>query len=140
VAAPAVWSGMGVRAVLAFLWRQIRVRLPNALLFSAAVSLLTAAVAALITAIVLGGARVLLALAVLGLGLDITPEPLMAALFGLGLRMPAGAPALSPATAAAVSGAGMVFALGLVLPGVVYLRGLCELFLALRGADEPPAP
>ena len=140
VAAPAVWSGLGVGAVLAFLWRQVRVRLPHALLFSAAVSLLTAAVAALVSAIVLGGGRVLLALAVLVLGIDIAPEPLLAALFGQGLRVPAGAPALSAATSAAVGGAGMVFALGLVLPGVVYLRGLCELFLALRRADAPPAP
>ena len=42
---------------------------------------------------------------------------------------------VSAHTASALSGAGVVFALGLVVPGVVYLRGLCELYLALRRSD-----
>ncbi len=136
VAAPAVWAGLGVRAVLALLWRQVRRRFAHAILLSAAVSLLTAAVAGLVSFVVLAGGRALLGLAVLGVGLDITPDPFLAALFGQGFRLAPGATTLSAATSAARTGAGLVFALGLVVPGVVYLRGLCELYLALRRLDD----
>lgn len=140
VAAPAVWDGLGVRAVLGLLWRQLRRHFVRALLLSAAVSLLTAAVAALVSAVVLAGGRALLALAVLVLGLDLAPGPVLAALFGQGFSLAPGAPAPSLLTGAAVDGAALVFALGLVLPGVVYLRGLCELYLTLRRSDGAPPP
>jgi hypothetical protein len=121
VAAPAVWSGLAVREVLALLLRQVRQRFAQAVLLSAAVSLLTAAVAGLVSFVVAG--------------IDLAPDPFMASLFGQGFRMLPGTPALSGSTSAALTGAGVVFALGLVVPGVVYLRGLCELFLALRRLD-----
>ena len=140
VAAPAVWAGLGVTAVLALLLRQIRQRLVHALMLSAAVSLLTAAVAGLVSAVVLGGGRVLLALTLWLPGIELAPQPFLAALFGQGWRMAPGAPALSAHTKAALTGAGLVFALGLVVPGVVYLRGLCELYLALQRSDGQPAP
>jgi hypothetical protein len=142
VAAPAVWDGLGVRAVLALLVQQVRRRFVHALMLSAAVSLLTATVAGLVSAVVLAGGRALLALAVLLLGLDLAPGPFLAALFGQGFALAPGAPPPSALTGAAIDGAGMVFALGLVLPGVVYLRGLCELYLALRRSDavQPSAP
>lgn len=136
LAAPAVWHGLGVHAVLALLWRQVRLRFAHVLMLSAAVSLLTATVAGLVSVVVLAGGRVLLALAVVVLGIDLSPQPFLAALFGQGFRLAAGAPALSAHTSAALTGAGVVFALGLVVPGVVYLRGLCELFLALRRSDD----
>lgn len=140
LAAPAVWSGLGVRAVLALLLRQVRVRFAHALMLSAAVSLLTATVAGLVSAVVLGGGRALAALAVLVLGIDLAPQPFLAALFGQGWRQAPGAPALSAPTTSAITGAGVVFALGLVVPAVVYLRGLCELYLALRRSDGDPPP
>ena len=140
VAAPAVWAGLGVFDVLRLLVRQVRRRFAHAVLLSAAVSLLTAAVAGLVSFVVLAGGRALLALAVLVADVALAPEPFMAALFGQGFRMAQGAPALSPHTSAALTGAGVVFALGLVLPGVVYLRGLCELYLALRRIDGDAAP
>lgn len=140
VAAPAVWDGLGVRAVLALLWRQLRQHFVRALMLSAAVSLLTATLAALVSAVVLAGGRALLALAVLVLGLDLAPGPFLAALFGQGFSLAPGATAPSVLTGAAVDGAALVFALGLVLPGVVYLRGLCELYLTLRRSDEPQPP
>ena len=140
VAAPAVWAGLGVRAVLALLLRQVRHRFTHALMLSAAVSLLTATVAGLVSVVVLAGGRALLALAVGVFDIDLAPQPFLAALFGQGLRMAPGAPALSAATQSALTGAGLVFALGLVVPGVVYLRGLCELFLALRRSDDAPPP
>jgi hypothetical protein len=92
--------------------------------------------------VVLAGGRVLLVLAVGVLDIDLAAQPFLAALFGQGLRVAAGAPALSAATQSALTGAGLVFALGLVVPGVVYLRGLCELYLALRRSDDaaPPTP
>jgi hypothetical protein len=141
LAAPAVWAGLGVRAVLALLLRQARRRLAHAMLLSAAVSLMTALVAGLVSFVVLTGGRAVLALALWVAGIEIAAEPFLAALFGQGWRLAAGAPALSVHSSAALTGAGVVFALGLVVPGVVYLRGLCELFLALRRLDaEPPAP
>ena len=42
--------------------------------------------------------------------------------------------ALSYISAATVGGC-MVFAVALVLPTLVYLRGVCEVYLALRAAD-----
>lgn len=140
VAAPAVWDGLGVRAVLDLLWRQLRRHFVRALMLSAAVSLLTATVAGLVSAVVLAGGRALLALAVLVLGLDLAPGPFLAALFGQGFSLAPGAPPPSALTGAALDGAALVFALGLVLPGVVYLRGLCELYLALRRSDGTPPP
>ncbi len=142
LAAPAVWAGLGVRQTLHLLLQQVRRRFAHALMLSAAVSLLTATVAGLVSVVVLLGGRALLALAVGVLDIDLAPQPFLAALFGQGLRMAPGAPALSAATQAALTGAGLVFALGLVVPGVVYLRGLCELFLALRRSDDdtPPSP
>ena len=142
LAAPAVWAGLGVRQTLHLLLQQVRRRFAHALMLSAAVSLLTATVAGLVSVVVLAGGRALLALAVGVLDIDLAPQPFLAALFGQGLRMAPGAPALSAATQSALTGAGLVFALGLVVPGVVYLRGLCELFLALRRSDDdtPPSP
>lgn len=140
VAAPAVWDGLGMPAVLALLWHQLRRHFVRALMLSAAVSLLTAAVAGLVSAVVLAGGRALLALAVLVLGLDLAPGPFLAALFGQGFSLAPGAPQPSALTGAALDGAALVFALGLVLPGVVYLRGLCELYLALRRSDGLPLP
>lgn len=135
VAAPAVWDGLGIRAVLALLMRQVRVRFAQALMLSAAVSLLSALVAGLVSFVVLAGGRALLALAFWGAGIELAAQPFLAALFGQGLRVAPGAPALSAHTQAALTGAGVVFALGLVVPAVVYLRGLCELYLALRRSD-----
>jgi hypothetical protein len=144
VAVPLVVPVLGLAAVvllmLVLLWRQLRRRFLRALMLSAAVSLLTAAVAGLVSAVVLAGGRALLALAVLVLGLDLAPGPFLAALFGQGFVLPPGAQAPSALTAAAMDGAALVFALGLVLPGVVYLRGLCELYLTLRRSDGPQPP
>ena len=136
IAAPAVWSGLTLRQTLAMVLRQMRRRFAHAVLLSAAVSLLSAAVAGLVSFVVLTGGRALLGLVALATDIELPPDALMAALFGIGLRVPVGAPPLSPALSAALSGAGVVFALGLVLPGVVYLRGLCALFLELQAIDR----
>ena len=118
----------------------VRRRLAHAMLLSAAVSLLTAAVGGLVSVVVMAGGRALLGLSAGMAGFDLAPGPFLAALFGQGFRLAPGAPALSAHTSAALTGAGVVFALGLVVPGVVYLRGLCELYLALRRLDGDPLP
>lgn len=139
IAAPAVWSGLGVRATLAMIVRQVRRRFAQAVLLSAAVSLLTAAVAGLVSFVIVLGGRAVLGLGIGLFDLALVPQAVMAAFFGTGFRLAPGAPALPGATQAALTAASMVFALGLVVPGAVYLRGLCELFLALRRLDEADA-
>ena len=53
--------------------------------------------------------------------------------------MLAGAPHGSTGhAAAALVGGGVVFALALVLPGLVYLRGICSVYLALSDTASAP--
>ena len=140
LAAPAVWSGAGVLQVVRSLFRLIRQRLLAVVLLMAAVSLLAAGMGAVVTFIVGVGGRVIAELGVRIVGVDVPVQQLMAGLFGYGLRSlgASGAPAGSTGhAAAALVGGGVVFALALLLPGLVYLRGTCAVYLAM--ADEPPA-
>jgi len=140
LAAPAVWSGLGVRATVHLVLRQLRRRPLFVLMLSAAATLLAAATAALVAAVVVGGGRVVAVAAVLVTGIDLPPQQLMAGLFGYGLRSlgAAGAPvAQSPYGMAALTGGGVVFVVGLVLPALVYLRGLCALLLCVQPEVEP---
>lgn len=140
LAAPAVWSGAGVLQVVRSLFRLIRQRLLAVVLLMAAVSLLAAGMGAVATFIVGVGGRVIAELGVRIVGVDVPVQQLMAGLFGYGLRSlgASGAPAGSTGhAAAALVGGGVVFALALLLPGLVYLRGTCAVYLAMT--DEPPA-
>lgn len=137
LAAPGVWSGAGVMSVVRRLVNLVRRRLLTVALLMAAVSLLTAGVGALVTFVVMSGGRVIAELGVSVVGVDVPAQQLMAGLFGYGLRSlgAAGAPGGSTGhAAAALVGGGVVFALALVLPGLVYLRGTCAVYLAL--ADD----
>ncbi len=132
--APAVWSGAGVLATLIQLETLVRERLFNAALLIAAVSLLTAGVAALVTSLVMLGGRVVAELGISVVGVDVPAKQLMAGLFGYGLRSlgaVSAPPGSSAHAAAALVGGGLVFALALVLPGLVYLRGTTAVYLAL---------
>lgn len=134
LAAPGVWSGAGVLDVVRRLAQLVRRRLLTVALLMAAVSLLTAGVGAIVTFAVMSGGRVIAELGVAVVGVDVPAQQLMAGLFGYGLRSlgAAGAPLGSTGhAAAALVGGGLVFALALVLPGVVYLRGTCAVYLAL---------
>ncbi len=133
LAAPAVWYGLGFRATLVLLRQHARAHFAQTVLLTAAVGLLGAVMAAGVSFVVLIGGRVLAWLAVLVAGIDLAPEPFMAALLGLGTRVATA----NPHQAAAHSGAGIVFAVALVLPGLVYLRGLCAVFLALQQRLQP---
>lgn len=135
LAAPAVWSGASVATVVRTLLRLVRQRLLVVALLVAAVSLLTAAVGAVVSFAVMAGGTAVAAAGVAVVGVDVPVQQLMAGLFGYGLRSlgAAGAPvAASPHGAAALVGGGVVFALALVLPGLVSLRGVCAVYLALR--------
>ncbi|HEY0858454.1 MAG TPA: hypothetical protein VGE16_15425 [Albitalea sp.] len=134
LAAPAVWAGVGVIDAVRQLQRWMRQRLLTVALLVAAVSLLAAGVGALVTFVVMSGGRIVSALGVAVVGIDVPAQTLMGGLFGYGLRSlgAAGAPAGSTGhAAAALVGGGVVFALALVLPGLVYLRGTCSVYLAM---------
>lgn len=138
LAAPGVWAGVGVIAIVRQLVQWMRQRLVTVALLMAAVSLLTAGVGALVTFVVMAGGRVIALLGVTVVGVDVPAQSLMAGLFGYGLRSlgALGAPAGSTGhAAAALVGGGVVFALALVLPGLVYLRGTCSVYLAM--SDSP---
>jgi hypothetical protein len=140
LAAPGVWSGASVRVIVKTLAVLVRQRLPTVVLLMAAVSLLTAGMGAIATFVVMVGGRVVAQLGIAVVGVDVPARQLIAGLFGYGLRSlgAAGEPAGSSAhAAAALVGGGVVFALALVLPGLVYLRGTCAVYLAVT--EEPPA-
>jgi hypothetical protein len=134
LAAPGVWAGGRVTDIVRQLARLVRHRLPMVALLMAAVSVLTAGVGALVSFVVMAGGRIVAQLGVVVVGVDVPAQQLMAGLFGYGLRSlgAAGAPTGSTAHgAAALVGGGVVFVLALVLPGLVYLRGTCSVYLAL---------
>lgn len=140
LAAPAVWAGASVAQVVKELWQWMRHRLPTVALLMAAVSLLTAGVGALVSFAVMSGGRLVAELGVHVAKVDVPVRGLMAGLFGQGVRSleAAGVPVASTGHAsAAVVGGTFVFALALVLPGLVYLRGTCSVYLAMR--DSPRA-
>jgi hypothetical protein len=141
LAAPAVWSGAGALEVVRELLALVRTRLLTVALLMAAVSLLAAAVGAAASFVVMVGGRAVAELGIAIVGVEVPSQQLMAGLFGYGLRSlgVAGAPVAGSAHgAAALVGGGVVFALALVLPGLVYLRGACAVYLALH--DAPSAP
>lgn len=140
---PSVWHGQSAWATTRWLSQQVRRRLLEATLLVAINMLVTALVSAVVSFVVMGGARAMSLLTVWGSGLDLPPQQLMAGLFGYGLRSlgAAGAPAAATAHGmAALVGGGVVFALALMMPTLVYLRGSCSVYLMLRESDPLDAP
>jgi len=135
---PTVWAGASSVQAVATIGRLIRDRLLQAAVLVGGLSLATGLVGAAASAMVLLGGRVMAEASVFVLGVDIPPEALMAGLLGRTVQITQGAvvpaKALSYISAATVGG-GMVFALALVMPTLVYLRGVCEVYLALRASD-----
>ncbi len=145
LAAPGIWAGDSVWAVTQQLLSLVRHRFLTVALLMAAVSGLAAAVGAGVTFAVLAGGKLLALLTLTVVGVDVPPAQLMAGLFGHGLRSlgAAGAPLGSTGhLAAALIGGGVVFALALLLPGLVYLRGACAVYLAMQphARTEPATP
>jgi len=140
--APTVWSGLGALAALRRVWALMRTRLLQAVVLNAALSVATGLVAAATSLIVMLGGRVMAEASVWIMGVDVPPEALMAGLFGRGVWVnnPSAVPAESlQYIGSATIGGGVVFAIALVLPTLVYLRGVCEIHLALQASSQPGA-
>ena len=136
---PVVWAGASWWGAVRELAGLTRKRLLQAAVLVAGLGLATGLVGAATSLVVVIGGRVMALASVLVLGVDVQPEVLMAGLFGYGLRSinAAGiAPEALPYISAATVGGGVVFAIALVLPTLVYLRGVCEVYLTLRAAQE----
>lgn len=135
---PVVWAGASSGEALRAVWHLVRDRLLQAAVLVGALSLVTGLVGGASSVMILVGGRVMAEASVFVLGVDIPPEALMGGLLGQGvqgLNAAALPKAALPYISAASMGGGVVFALALVLPTLVYLRGVCEVLLALRAAD-----
>lgn len=141
LAGPAVWAGQGSQGVLIFLRTRLRHGLPETALLMATVYLLVALTTAAASFVVVSGGKLLAGLAILGAGIELPARQLLAGLSGLGPRTlsASGVPLEGGYLGlAALVGGGVVFALALALPTLVWLRGCCAVYLALT--DEPAAP
>ncbi|MFG6433503.1 hypothetical protein [Roseateles sp. LYH14W] len=134
LAGPAVWAGQRSAGVLAFLRGRLRTGLPETALLMAAVYLLVALTTAAASFIVVSGGQLLAGLAILGAGIELPARQLLAGVMGLGPRSlgASGVPMQGGNLGlAALVGGGIVFALALVLPTLVWLRGCCAVYLAV---------
>ncbi|PTT89873.1 hypothetical protein DBR42_07010 [Pelomonas sp. HMWF004] len=139
LAGPAVWAGRRSAGVLGFLRERLRHGLPETALLMAAVYLMVALATAAVSFVVVSGSQLLAGLAIIGAGVELPARQLLAGVMGLGPRGlgASGVPLQGGALGlAALIGGGVVFALALVLPTLVYLRGCCAVYLALT----EPAP
>lgn len=136
---PIVWAGASSWEGVRLMFHLIRERLLQAGVLIGGLSLATGLVGAATSLFVMIGGRVMAEASVFVLGVQVNPEVLMAGLFGYGLQSinAAGIPKEAyPYISAATVGGGVVFALALVMPTLVYLRGVCEVYLALMAADK----
>lgn len=138
LAGPAVWAGRRTRGVLSLLRERLRHGLPETALLVATVYLLTALATAAVSFVVVSGGRLMAGLAILGAGVELPAGQLLAGLMGLGPRGlgASGVPLQGGALGtAALVGGGVVFAIALVLPTLVWLRGCCAVYLAVTEAE-----
>ncbi|WP_152606457.1 hypothetical protein [Aquabacterium sp. NJ1] len=136
---PIVWAGATSWEGVRLMTRLIRERLLQAGVLIGGLSVATGLVGAATSVFVMVGGRVMAEASVFVLGVQVNPEVLMAGLFGYGLHSinATGIPKEAyPYISAATVGGGVVFALALVMPTLVYLRGVCEVYLALMAADK----
>ena len=138
LAGPAVWAGQRSAGVLAFVRARLRHGLPETALLMAAVYLLVALTTAAVSFVVVSGGQLLAGLAILGAGIELPARQMLAGVMGLGPRaLSASGVQLQGGSLglAALIGGGVVFALALVLPTLVWLRGCCAVYLALTDED-----
>lgn len=138
LAGPAVWAGLPSREVVRFLRARLRHGLPETALLMAAVYLMVALTTAAVSFVVVSGSQLLAGLAILGAGVELPARQLLAGVMGLGPRGLAGSGVAVQGGnlgLAALIGGGVVFALALVLPTLVWLRGCCAVYLALAEAE-----
>ena len=142
LAAPAVWEGADTLQCVSRLFAIARRRLLEVVLLMLVVGLLASVVGALVMFVVAVGGQVVARLSAWILGPQAPAQQLMAGLFGFGLRSLTGAGVnvgASAYAAAGVIGGGVVAVVGSVLPGLVYLRGACEVYLAHADAEDEAA-
>lgn len=131
---PMVWAGASSWQCLKLLWLFMRTHLLPVAVLMGGLTLITAILGAGVTLVVFAAGRLMAEASVVLVGVDVPPELLMAGLFGHGLHsvnlalVPKSA---LPHTMAALVGGGVVFSLALVMPSLVYLRGVCEIYLSL---------
>jgi hypothetical protein len=131
---PTVWSGASSRVSIRTIWVFGRRHLLHAAVLMVALTGVTGLVGVGTSLVVLIGGRVMAEASVWVLGIDLQPEVLMVGLFGGGLHNIDATTVPKDAiqhTVAAAVGGGVVFAVALVLPTLVYLRGVCEVYLSL---------
>jgi hypothetical protein len=139
LAGPAVWAGRGSVQALTQLWRTARWHLLRASVFVLMLTVLVGLLGAVVSALVFVGGRLMAELSVWLLVVDVQPGWLMLGLFGQGVsgaglaQVPHSA---LPYILAAKVGGGLVFALAVTVPSLVYLRGVCEIYLLLNAT--PP--
>ncbi len=138
LAGPAVWAGRRSAGVLGFLRERLRHGLPETALLMAAVYLMTALATAAVSFVVVSGGRLIAGLAIVGAGIDLPARQLLAGVMGLGPRGfgASGLPLEGGSLGlAALIGGGVVFAIALVLPTLVWLRACCAVYLAVSDPE-----
>lgn len=135
---PTVWAGASSWQSVRQVGRFLRHHVLHAAVMMVGLSLVTGLVGAGTGFVVMAGGRLMAEASVWLTGVDVPPEVLMVGLFGGGLHninaQVVPPQALRHIHAAAIGG-GVVFSLALVMPTLVYLRGVCEIYLTLRGRD-----
>lgn len=140
---PTVWAGASSWQSVRQLGVFARHHVLHAAVMMVGLSLVTGLVGAGTGFVVMAGGRVMAEASVWLIGVDVPPEVLMVGLFGGGLHNINAQVVPQEAvrhTIAAAVGGGVVFALALVMPTLVYLRGVCEIYLALRSRDGAGMP
>jgi len=136
---PAVWAGARTSRVLMQLLETARLHLLRASVFVLLLTALVALLGAVVSAVVFVGGRLMAELSIWLLAVDVQPGWLMLGLFGQGVsgaglaQVPHSA---LPYILAAKVGGGVVFALAVTMPTLVYLRGVCEIYLLLNSATD----
>lgn len=142
LAAPAIWSGARTFECVRILWWMARNRLLLCTLMAGALVVFTALVGALASVLVWGAGWIMAQASLAVLNLDIPAPLLMVGLLGRSLQTmsPASIPREDvPYLYASIVGGGVVFALALVPPGLVYMRGVCAIYLGLQRATRAPS-
>lgn len=135
---PAIWAGASVRETARWLRRQAAHRLIEATLLKLCLLGLVGGVGAVLSVAVLAGARVV-AFAAWLIELPVPPQQLIAHLFGYTLKAlgQRGATVVTNDAAFGLSiGGGVLAAVLIVLPTLVYLRGCCAIYLSLRNKGD----
>ncbi|MGE5452022.1 MAG: hypothetical protein ACM3VZ_09315 [Acidobacteriota bacterium] len=137
---PIVWAGASSWGTIRQVVRLMRENLLHATAMMTALSLITGLVGGGASLVVVVAGRVMAELSVAVLGVNVPAEILMGGLLGHSVQAVSTqlvSPEALPYIAAANVGGGVVFGLALVLPTLVYLRGVCEIYLVLQQRSRP---